>query len=204
MELPKKIECGVITITSRNIAGLILFAIVIAACAPTQKKMDSIAPLRASYAPVHDMEIVVSAGVTLDEYSPRVTDALLKFKNAEDVCNQIEMNLSDPNQKAQAAEVCRHLSIAMDAYVAAKDYFGDTHKTDLDPFEEGKNNFIDSSAYVDLRARFPDLEEVPPSNENNPIPNRIYWRGDVLQALWKLANQECQTAKDIIDKLAQP
>ncbi len=204
MDSPTKVGCGVITSTSRNIVGIILFAFVIAGCAPTQKNVELVAPLRASYAPVHDMEIVVSGGVTLDEYSPRVTDALLKFKNAEDGCNRIAANLSGSNQKAQAAEVCRHLSIAMDAYVVAKDYFGDTHKTDLDPFEEGKDNFIDSSAYVDLRTRFPGLEEVPPSNENNPIPSRIYWRGDVLQALWKLANHECQAAEEMIDKLAQP
>jgi hypothetical protein len=192
------------TIASRNISGIILLVIVIAGCTSTQKRVDLIAPLRALYAPVHDMKIVVSAGVTLDEYSSRVTDALLKFRNSEDGCNQIAVKLSDPNQKAQAAEVCQHLTTAMDAYVAAKDYFGDTHKTDLDPFEEGKNNFIDNSAYLDLRARFPGLEEVPPSNENNPVPNRIYWRGDVLQALWKLANQESQTAKEMIDRLAQP
>jgi len=186
----------------RNISGLTLLAIVIAGCNPAKNKVD-LAPLRASYAPVHDMEIVVSAGITLDEYSPRVTDALLKFKNSEDGCKQVAVNLIDPSQKSQAMEVCRHLGIAIDAYVAAKGYFGDTHETDLDPFEEGKNNFIDNREYVDLRTRFPGLEEVPPSNEDNPIPSRIYWRGPVLQALWKLANQESQTAKALIDNLSQ-
>lgn len=189
----------------RNISGLILLlAAVIAGCTPAQKKVDLIAPLRASYAPVHDMEIVVSGGITLDQYSPRVTDALLKFKNSEDGCKQVAVSLSGPSQKAQAVGVCQHLGTAMDAYVAAKDYFGDTHKTDLDPFEPIGKNYIYSDTYANVHTRFPNLDEVSPAGGDASDPNRIYWRGDMLQALWKLANQECQTAKEMIDRLAQP
>jgi hypothetical protein len=185
-----------------NIPGSILLAVAISSCTSGPRRADLIASLRASYAPVHEMEIVVSAGVTLNEYSPRVTDELLKFKSTEDSCKEVAVNLSDASLKSQAAQVCQHLSTAMDAYVVAKDYFGDTHETDLDPFEPGKNNVVDGSTYEDLHARFPSIQ-ASPSNGVAESPSSTYWRGDVLQALWKVATQEGQTAKEMIDKLAQ-
>ena len=184
---------------------MLMLIATVSACTSSKRKEEEVAALRNSYAPVQDMEIVVSGGVNLYQYSERLTDALLKFKNSEDGCKQAAAKFEDQNQKALAAGVCQHLGTAMDAYISAKEFFGDTHKTDLDPFTD--ENMFGEKTYEDLRNRFPGLEEIQVGIDYSSTPSlqlgKFYWRGDMLQALWRLANRERQTAKSQMDQLSQ-
>lgn len=56
--------------------------------------------------------------------------------------------------------------------------------------------------YAEARKRFPTLEELPVS-ETNETGYKFYRREAMLQALWKVAGQDAQAAKDQLEKLSQ-
>lgn len=189
-------------------AVVVVLALALVSACSKKEDPEGLVGLHKKYSAVQDMRVVVSGGVNLFQYSQRLTDSLLKFKNSEDTCKQSAAKFSAPGKQALAAEVCRHLDVAVSAYISAKDFFGDTHETDLDPFTD--ENMFGESTYEGLQSRFPGLEEVRVamdySGSDNPTVSRLgkfYWRSDMLQALWRLADRECQTAKSQIDQLSQ-
>lgn len=152
------------------------------------------AALRRSYSPLQDMGYIVSTGVIADGYSARVTDKMLQFNHSEDGLKQAIAKMRRPDQKAIAEQAQQHMDHAIEAYVAAKDYFGDTHTTDPDPFEP--HNLAAGQAYRQLHARFPNLEDIEPLGGFD-----MYWRGDVLQALWRSATEDSEAAASEINQL---
>jgi hypothetical protein len=177
---------------------VLLLAVTISACTSGKKKDEAIVSLRNSYSPVQDMEVVVSAGVTLDQYSQRLTDALLKFKSSEDGCRRASTKFSDSNQQALAAGVCQHLGSAMDAYTMAKEYFGPKY----DPSSGLEIRTLGEEDYAKAMERFPSLEVLEVA-ETNQFGYKFYYRSTMLQALWKVARQEADTAKSEMDQLSQ-
>lgn len=161
---------------------------------PDADQSEAVAALRKSYSPLQDMGYIVSTGVTADEYSDRVTDKMLRFNHSEDGLKQAVAKIRRPDQKAVAEQAQRHMEHAMEAYVAAKDYFGDTHKTDLDPLQP--HNLAAAEAYRELRARLPNLEDIEPIGGFD-----MYWKDDVLQALWRSAAEDSQAAASEINQL---
>lgn len=148
---------------------------------------------------VQDMNIVVSAGVTKDEYSRRLTDALLKFGDRDGRCNQAVDKFSEGEQRLTAAGACQHLSRAMDAYTYAKDYIGPTPDPD-DP--EILTDTLKEKEYSEAKERFPSLEELPIA-ETNEHGYKFYPRRAMVQALWKVAGQESEAARSATEKLGQ-
>lgn len=148
---------------------------------------------------VQDMNIVVSAGVTKDEYSKRLTDALLKFGDRDGRCKQAVDKFPEGEQQSKAAEVCQHLSNVMDAYVYAKDYIGPTHDPD---FPDVLSDELTEKEYSGAKERFPSLQELPLA-ETNPAGYKFYYRREMVRALWKVADQESETAKSVIEKLGR-
>lgn len=160
---------------------------------------EGLAELQKMSSAVQDMGIVVSAGVTKDQYSERLTDALLKFGNSDDRCNQAIAKFAKPDQQARAGEICQHLSEAMDAYTYAKEYFGAEYDA-IDP--DFPIDTLKEETYTEAQKRFPTLEELPIS-ETNETGYKFYKRFAMLQALWKVAGQDSQAAKDLLQKFAQ-
>jgi hypothetical protein len=182
--------------------SILLAAVVTTACTSPKKKSEevsaAVSALRNSYSPVQDMEIVVSGGINLFQYSQRLTDALLKFKNSEDNCKQAATKFADQSQQALAAEVCQHLGTALDAYILAKEYFGSKY----DELAEMEDDTLGQDEYAKVKERFPDLEELPVALTNES-GYKFYARSAMLQALWRMASRERQTAKSQIDQLSQ-
>lgn len=193
---------------------MLMLIATVSACTSSKRKEEGVAALRNSYAPVQDMGIVISAGgINLFQYSQRVTDALLKFKNSEDGCKQAATKFSEPGKKALAAEVCRHLGVAMGSYVLAKEYFGPKYNEVYDE----ERDWLGHDEYARIKEGLPGLEDlspVPSSSSGTDVPGpyseyysghvyKAYYRDDLVKALWRLADRECQTAKAQIDQLDQ-
>ena len=194
---------------ARISAVVVVLAVALVSACSKKEDPEGLVGLHKKYSAVQDMRVVVSGGVNLFQYSQRLTDSLLKFKNSEDNCEQSAAKFSAPGKRALAAEVCRHLDMAMNAYVNSKDFFGDAHETDHEDYFSADYMFGEGT-YEELQSRFPGLEEVRVAldytRSDNPTVSRIgkvYWKGDMLQALWRLADRECQTAKSQIDQLSQ-
>ena len=174
----------------------ILPAVLLLAGCGAKKHQGNVAELQRVQSAVHEMDIVVAAGTNQVEFSRRLTDSLLKIGDLQQGRDQAVSGFSKDEQSA-VAEVYQHLSQALEAYKDSKDFFGDTHKEDLDPLEGG--NLFDGSIYEDLRNQFPNLEEIPPAIEHGGT--KEYWKGDMLQALWKIADEEDKKAKQLVDQL---
>lgn len=177
----------------------LLLAVVLTACsgAKTEKvSPQGLEELQKLLSATQDLSIVVSAGATKAQYEQRVTDALLKFGKPEDVCPHAAANFIRPEQKILAAQACQHLASAMDAYVLAKEYFGPKFDpiTDLTLYE------VSDKEYTEAKERFPMLEELMVA-ETADSGYKFYYRSAMLQALWKVAGQESETAKALIEKL---
>jgi hypothetical protein len=181
---------------------LVLFLVIgFVGCTSSKKiaKNEGMAQLQQMRSAVQDMNIVVSAGVTKDEYSRRLTDALLKFGDRDGHCKQAVDKFLEGEQQSAATEVCQHLSRAMDAYTYAKDYIGPTHDPD---FPDVLSDELTEKEYSEAKVRFPSLEELPLA-ETNPAGYKFYYRREMVQALWRVAGQEFQAAGSVIEKLGR-
>ena len=82
----------------------------------------------------------------------------------------------------------------MDAYTDAKQFFGDRHREGVDEFNVDYR--VGEDRFIPLKEKY--QLETPPvaidySNSDEPTVAslcKFYWKGDVLQALWKAAARE--------------
>lgn len=196
----RKANEGMKNVMSAVTSVVLIFGIAFVCCSCSRKpNPEALAELQQMSSAVQDMGIVVSAGVTKEQYSQRLTDALLKFGNSDDRCKQVIAKFAKPDQQARAGEICQHLSEAMDAYTYAKEYFG----AGYDPIDPDFPIYtLKEETYTEAKKRFPTLEELPVS-ETNEAGYKFYRRSAMLQALWKVAGQDAQAAKDLLEKVAQ-
>lgn len=148
---------------------------------------------------VQNMDVVVSVGATKDEYSTRLTDALLKFGDRAEGCKQTIAKFPEGEQQSTAAEACQHLSQAMDAYVYAKEYIGpkpDAIAPDLLSYT------LTQDEYTKAKEQFPNLEDLPVA-ETNESGYKFYPRNAMVQGLWKVAGEEETEAKQLAGQLNQ-
>jgi len=170
-------------------------------CTSSKKaaRAEGMAELQRISSAVQDMNIIVSAGVTKDEYSKRLTDVLLKIGDQGGGCQRAIAKLPQGQQQSTAAEVCQRVSKAMDAYTYAKRYIGPAP----DPFDPGDVIYtLTQEEYALAKEQFPSLEE-PPVSETNQDGYKFYRRSAMVQALWKVAGQESQAAQTDVEKLNQ-
>ena len=191
---------GMKNVMSAVTCAVLILGIAFVCCSCSRKpNPEALAVLQQMSSAAQDMGIVVSAGATKEQYSERLTDALLKFGNSDYRCKQAIAKFAKPDQQAQAAEICQHLSEAMDAYTYAKEYFGSAY----DPIDPDFPIYtVKEETYAEVRKRFPTLEELPVS-ETNETGYKFYRREAMLQALWKVAGQDSEAAKDLLEKFAQ-
>jgi hypothetical protein len=175
--------------------GILPVLLLFAGCG-SEKHQLGVAELQRVQASIHEMDIVVAAGTSQIEFSRRLTDSLLKVGDLQQDRDKT-LNSFSKSEQSTVMDIYQHLSQALEAYKESKDFFGDTHKEDLDPLQG--HNLFQEPAYEALQNQFPSLEQIPPALEYSG--NKEYWKGDMLQALWKVAGQEDITAKQLIDQL---
>lgn len=183
-----------------EIALLLLSLLLIGSCgASERKKKEGVAELKKKEATLSGLGILVSAGISQQEYSTRIGDALLAIGDLNQSMEETLPKFGVPEQNTTRA-VYAHLSNSLAAYNSAKDFFGDTHKTDLDPFEGG--GLFSEETYKDLLNRFPNLDYKSRA-EADGWWNGYYWKSYMLQALWKVAGEEDTEAKRLISTIDQ-
>jgi hypothetical protein len=173
-------------------------------CKGGEERRQAVGEMRSIQTAIHGLDILASAGINQIEYSQRLGDVLLKVGDLEPKASAALMAFRREDQ-ATVAEIYRHLGLALEAYKQAKDFFGDNHVGQLDPF--GGDNLFGEQRYEALRNRLPNLDELHVAIDYSNIGDgrlggKHYWKGDMLEALWKLASQEDTAAAALIDKIA--
>ena len=178
----------------------------IAGCGSSRQRLESIQQLEKLHIEVHGLQILVSAGVTKQEYSQRFEDSLLKVG---DLGQSEALTLPKFPQKEQPTvkAIYEHLSQSMAAYKAARDYFGE--KFDNHFCEEGCS-FFPEDEYEQVKQEFPSLARLDFGPENTwyrdgsgNVVNHSYRRSDMLHALWSMAAAEDNRAGQLTAQLTQ-
>jgi hypothetical protein len=179
--------------------GTIALVILLAGCG-TAKRKEGIAELQRIHTAANEIKIVVTAGVNQQEFSRRLTDTLLKIGDLQQIQSQMLTKFPE-NDRERVSEAFRHLDQALQAYKRAKEFFGDDHEDGPDRYAE--HNTFGQREYDSLKQQFPNLAMPKPAitYTHEERPRSDYWRGDMLQALWKAAADESESAKRLIDRL---
>jgi hypothetical protein len=147
------------------------------------------------------MSVVVTVGANQTEFSRRLTDVLLKIGDIQQSEQQFTAKFPK-NERQTVEDTYRHLLRALDAYNQSKDFFGDVHKEQLDPFDG--DYMFGQKRYDALQGTFPGLQKLEVAiNYSEDLGGTEYWKGDMLQALWKYAGNEEQRAKGLMSQLVQ-
>lgn len=164
-----------------------------------QKRKEGVVEIQRVHAAAHEMSVVVGVGVNQAEFTRRLTDVLLKIGDLQESGKLAASKFPKGDQQA-VSEAYQHLSLALASYNESKDFFGDQHKEQLDPWD---GDFTFGQAKYDaLEAKFPGIQKLYVELSVGDIQGN-YWKGHMLQALWKYAGDEDQRAKTLIDQLNQ-
>ncbi len=185
------------------IVWLVLFLI---SCSDSQRRKEGVAELQRVQSVIHKMDIVVSVGVTKQEYSQRLADALIKVGDLERSAKQTTPKFPTGDQ-AIVEQIYAHLVKALEPYKIATEFFGDKHVSEdiwestlyQDEYEPVKNLFTTLDVPVE--------EEVKAFSDGagpaQPYDRRWYNRWDMVRALWRVGAEEDAKAKQLIDQLNQ-
>ena len=138
-------------------SSVTLVAIVfLAGCGLSQRRKEGVQQLEQLETDVHGLHILVSAGVTKQEYSQRFEDVLLKLGDLDQSAKETVPKFPQKEQPTIKA-VYTHLSQSMAAYKKARDYFG----VSFEGYgcEEGCS-FFRESEYETVKQQFPTLAQL--------------------------------------------
>lgn len=177
-----------------NILASVFLAFLLLGCSGSQKRKEGVAELERIQASIHGLHILVAAGLTKQEYSQRLGDVLLKVGDLE---SSSKMTVPKFREKDHiiVTDVYAHLSQALLAYTKARDYYPRICDEDNDI---GCAHWFPQTEYEALKAQFPTLTDLP-----KPSMQFGYYRPEMLQALWKIAEEEDTAATGLIQKLEQ-
>ena len=179
---------------SRLALAAILFLI---GCGSSQQK-EGMQELEKIQVEVHGLHILVSAGVTKQEYSQRLEDVLLKAGDLDQNSHETVPKFTKAKQD-MVKETYVHLANSIDAYKAARNYFGSTFQGS--GCEYGCVR-LSQEDYDAEKARFPTLVPLQPTKAPlNSNSSAWYFRDDMLRALWTVAGEEDDKAKQLTDRL---
>jgi hypothetical protein len=179
--------------------------ILLAGCGPSERK-QGVQELEKRQAEVLGLHILVSAGVTKQEYSQRLEDVLLKLGD-QDQSAKDTIPMFPRDEQETVKTVYAHLSQSIEAYKKARDYFGDS-------FEgygcEDGCSFFPENQYDLAKQDFPTIAPLSFGPEytwyrdgGGNIVNHAYRRADMLRALWTVASDEEDEAKQLVDQLSK-
>jgi hypothetical protein len=178
---------------------LVFIAFAFPGCGGSQKRKEGIAELERVESSIHDLNILVAAGLNKQEYSQRFEDVLLKVG---DLDSSAKVTLPKFPKKDQGIvrDAYVHLAQSLEAYQKARDYFG--KRFDGSGCEEGCS-FFSQNEYDAVKTQFPTLTDLEMSPSVGDRPSVGFYRPEMLQALWKLAGEEDTAADGLIKKLDQ-
>ena len=191
-------------INRRSLGAVLTLAVVLlCGCGASKKREAGIQSLQKMQASVHGLGILVSAGVTKQEYSQRLEDVLLKVGDINETEKQTIADFP-PKEQPTVEAAYAHISQSLEAYEKARDYFGD----DFTSFEcQDGCSFFPENQYDQIKQQFPTIEPLAFGPEDTWYSNkghvvyRSYLRSDMLHALWNVAQNEDTAAEKIIRQI---
>lgn len=150
-------------------------------------RQQGLAELRKIRDAIDGLRIVVEGGVSLDEFSRRFTDSLLKIGDLE-MSKQQTLAKFPEGDRSSVAEIYGHFQNAIDAYKESKRFFG------------GPGEGLGESDFSTLTQRFP-LTGVQSESDSVTSSHRYYPAPGILNSLWQYATQENQSAAASIGSL---
>jgi hypothetical protein len=178
---------------TNKILALVFIVFLLPGCTGSQKRKEGIDELKRIQVSIHDLHILVAAGLTKQEYSQRFEDVLLKVGDLDSSVNSTLPKFRK-NDQATVKDVYIHFVQSIEAYRNARDYFGKSFKGS--ECEEGCS-FFPQAEYDAVKTQFPTLADLSAPGQFG------YYRPEMLQALWKLAGEEDTATVGLIQKLEQ-
>jgi hypothetical protein len=108
----------------------IVMVLLTAGCGSSQQRTEGVQELAKLQTDVHGLTILVSAGVTKQEYSQRFEDTLLKVGDLSQAEIQTLPKFPQKDQPTVKA-IYAHLSQSMAAYKNAREYISEKSSTDI-------------------------------------------------------------------------
>jgi hypothetical protein len=187
---------------TKTLAAILLLA----GCGSSQQRKEGVQQLEKLETDVHSLRILVSAGVTKQEYSQKFEDVLVRLGDLDQTVPQTLQKFPD-NDRPIIKAIYGHLAQSMAAYRKARDYFGASFEGY--GCEDGCSYFRESD-YNAAKQEFPTLAHLDVGPEftwyrdgGGNVVNHAYRRSDMLQALWTVAGNEDEEAKQLIDQISQ-
>jgi hypothetical protein len=125
------------------------------------------------------------------EFSQRTNDALVKIGDLKRSEELAESGL--PTAEDKVAEIYGHFNSAAKVYSLSKQFFGPNPA----PLGDGDEDMLNVPEYEMLQKMFPDAYE-------HGGYFTIVSRSDTVKGLWKLAKEDTEAARGLIDQLSTP
>lgn len=179
---------------------LSVISLIVIGCGGSERRKEGLDQLKKLQAATHGLHILVSAGITKQEYSQRLEDALLAVGDLDQATKEIVPKFPKKEQET-VSEILKHIGKSIDAHKDAREYFGDKF---TGPGCEDGCSLLTQDAYAEEKAKFPALAELKPDtvwHSMYPDSPPDYYRRDMLKALWGVALAEDDSAQELISQL---
>jgi hypothetical protein len=170
------------------IAAFLIATLALTACGVSKKREASIADMKRVEAAFGDLQIALSAGVSKEEFSRRLTDALVKIGDLAESMKVAETGF--PKNADKVEQAYDHFKRAAEAYKLSKEFFGDR----WDYLTESSTDYPSEPEQQMIKTAFPSV--VPSSGV-------VTSREETLHGLWKLAAGETQDPNDLLKQLSR-
>jgi hypothetical protein len=125
---PTEVSEEGMTVVTRKVLLILASILLIAGWGSSRQRLESIQQLEKLQTDVHGLQILVSAGVTKQEYSQRFEDTLLKLGDLGQ-SEALALPKFPRNEQPTVKAIYEDLSQSMAAYKTARDYFGESSTT---------------------------------------------------------------------------
>ena len=153
-----------------------------------EKQGASIAEMKRVLAAFGDLQIALNAGVSVQEFSQRTNDTLIKIGDLQRSEGLAESGF--PTAEAKVAEIYVHFDDAAKAYGLSKHYFGPNPGAD----SAYEVDLLSNSDHDMIESMFPDMART----------TAISLRSETVKGLWRVAKTDTTAAGNLIDQLSTP
>jgi hypothetical protein len=170
-----------------TIVAFLIAIFTLTACGVSKRREASTAEMKRVAVAFGDLQIALDAGVSKQEFSQRLNDALVKIGDLAESMKVAETGL--PKDADKVEQAYSHFRHAVEAYKLSKVFFGDR----WDYLLELSTDLTSESEQQVIKASYPSLA----------APEIELSRSATLHGLWKFAAAETQASNESIEKLSK-
>jgi hypothetical protein len=176
--------------------SVLLLAVMLLGCGPSKKQQAihkqeaGVAEMKRVRAAFGDLQIALNAGVSVQEFSQRTNDTLVKIGDLQH--SEVLAENGFPSAKDKVAEIYAHFNNASDFYILSKPLLG----PNLDEDDAILEDMMRDSEWKLIQDRFPARVESGYFTFSSRKKNAL--------GLWGLAEENTKAAGDLMDQLSAP